>query len=227
MANKQFKLAYQDSDDEWMSISDDEDTQAFNEFATGQKTKLFFKITGKDASEDAKQDSEIEEKVKFEDLKDFEINDVLEKIEAMFNSEEKFGPMKLFRVGMESDEGTKAEQHPKRLARVIRKRGGGRKRSHSGKGKYDWRQHLKENRESVVIKKSTLTSQLSIQVALVMVDHTEAHMADQCPTEVQEDTVVQSTVAQKVPTTEVVLTEAAHAERTKIQEFPTSHKTSR
>jgi hypothetical protein len=146
LADKEFKLTYQDEDGEWINISDDDDTASFNEFAAEKKTKLFVKLTGEQDVEDAKQETaEVQEKVKFEDLKDFKIAEAMTEVEALLNSEDKFGPGKLFKAVMESAKGTKAEDHFKRIFKRLGKKFGKPGcgfRSPSEK-KYNWKKHCK------------------------------------------------------------------------------------
>jgi hypothetical protein len=160
LANKQIKLKYQDEEGEWLYISDDNDTASFNEYAAAQgnkNVKLVIDVVGAKApeavqAEGAEKKQEVlkedkKEEIKHEDLKDFKINDALLEIEKLFNSEEKFGPMRIFKVFKDAAEGTKAQTHMERLAKIMRQRfakGKGCSRSPSGKkghrGKH-WRKH--------------------------------------------------------------------------------------
>jgi hypothetical protein len=133
LANKAFRIKYQDEDNEWMYISDDQDTTSFNEYAinkTGKKVRVIVEAEGKDQAmeEDKNINEGLEElsleddkNVKFEDLKDFKINDAMLEVEKLFNSEDKFGPMKIFKVFINAAEGTKAERHLKRMMKRLRK----------------------------------------------------------------------------------------------------------
>ena len=133
LANKAFRIKYQDEDNEWMYISDDQDTTSFNEYAinkTGKKVRVIVEAEGKDQAmeEDKNINEGLEEmsieddkEVKFEDLKDFKINDAMLEVEKLFNSEDKFGPMKIFKVFINAAEGTKAERHLKRMMKKFRK----------------------------------------------------------------------------------------------------------
>lgn len=138
LANKDIKLKYKDEEDEWIYISDDNDVLTFNQSVqnnTGKKVKVVIDVVGKnqaDVIEEDKQiveefdsmqidDQENDKKVKFEDLKDFKIADTFEELEKLLNSEDKFGPRKLFKAVMKSAEGTKAEVHLRRIFRKMRK----------------------------------------------------------------------------------------------------------
>jgi hypothetical protein len=137
LRDKEISLKYADSDGDWLYISEDEDLKALNEHSeklNGKKVKLVIDVAKSDKKqadnvEEVKQaledvsleeknaDQEMKEEINFEDLKDFKFADVAEHLEALFNSEDKFGPHKLFKALKDATEGTKAEHHVKRLMR--------------------------------------------------------------------------------------------------------------
>lgn len=120
LANKEIKLKYEDDEGEWLNISDDDDTAAFNEYANnkqGKKARIAIEIVKSDKAETAE-----EKKVRFEELKDFKLTEAMENIEKLFNSEEKFGPGKLIQAFMQASEGTKAEVHMRRFVKMFKHR---------------------------------------------------------------------------------------------------------
>lgn len=133
LQDKTISLKYADEEGDWLYLSEDDDLTALGEFATKldkKKVKLVVEVKKQEQADEVNQameDLTLEEKkeVKFEDLKDFKFSDVAEKIEELLNSEEKFGKMKIWKTIKDAAEGTKAEQHFKRLGKGCR--GFGRK----------------------------------------------------------------------------------------------------
>jgi hypothetical protein len=159
LKDKQITLKYIDQDGDWLYLSEDEDLQALTEniaSLNGKKVKLVIEVEQNatkpvenqvEEINQALEDVSLEDKVmteevikvkevNFEDLKDFRFADVAEQLEAIFNSEEKFGKGKLMRAFKDAAEGTKAEPHIMRLMNKMGKHGHGRKhRGHSCRGK--------------------------------------------------------------------------------------------
>lgn len=153
LKDKQITLKYADQDGDWLYLSEDEDLQALNENITnlkGKKVKLVVEVQQKpveiqveevkQALEDVSLEDKImteevvkENKINFEDLKDFKFTDVAEQLEQIFNNEEKFGPGKLIKALKEATAGTKAEPHMARLMNKWRKHKHGNKHGHSGR----------------------------------------------------------------------------------------------
>lgn len=133
LQDKQISLKYADEEGDWLYLSEDEDLNALGEFASkldNKKIKLVVEVKKADQTQNMEVDQvnqamadvslEEEKQVKFEDLKDFKIADVASKIEAILNSEEKFGKWKIWKTILESAEGTKAEHHIQRLQKQLR-----------------------------------------------------------------------------------------------------------
>lgn len=172
LQNKEIALKYKDEEGEWINISDDEDTVTFNEFVstkTGDKVKIVVEVVKKQnkKQQDQKMQDEVKEvsdefgelkledekkqekKVNFEDLEDFKIDSVLKEIEKMFNSEEKFGPQRIFRTFVTAAKGTKAEVHLRRMMKMIRRhqKGGSHGFRNSSERKH-WKKHGHKNTDS-------------------------------------------------------------------------------
>lgn len=153
LKDKQITLKYADQDGDWLYLSEDEDMQALTENMTNlkdKKVKLVIEVQQnsslkqveevKQALEDVSLEDKImteevvkENKVNFEDLRDFKFSDVAEQLEQIFNNEEKFGPGKLIKALKEATTGTKAEPHMARLINKWRKHKNGNKHGHFGK----------------------------------------------------------------------------------------------
>lgn len=140
LQGKDIALKYADEEGDWLYLSEDEDLNALSEFATqldNKKVKIVVEVKKPtqiqqevEKVDQAMDDLTLEEskEVKFEDLKDFKFADITEKLEELFNSEEKFGKMKIWRVIKEAAEGTKAEHHFKRFGKGCRGMGGKHRR---------------------------------------------------------------------------------------------------
>lgn len=167
LKDKEISLKYADSEGEWLYISEDEDLIALNEQVANlkdKKVKLVIDVVQKakkadNTIEEVKQaleevsleekndttDQEMKEEIKFEDLKDFKFDDIAQQLESLFNSEEKFGPGRLFKVIKEATQGTKAEQHVNRFMKRAMKGKFGPHRRH---GKHGWgRKHASSSHE--------------------------------------------------------------------------------
>ena len=139
LQDKNISLKYADEEGDWLYLSEDDDLTALNEFATksDKKVKLVIEVKKSDQKDMevdqvsqamAEVSLEEEKQAKFEDLKDFKFADASKRIEDLLNSEDKFGLKKIWKVLEEEAEGTKAEQHFKRMNRQFKKCGGKHRR---------------------------------------------------------------------------------------------------
>jgi hypothetical protein len=134
LANKEISLKYSDQDGDWLYLSEDSDLQALNEHAAtlgGKKVKLIIDVTQnnkKAPTEEQKIEQDVaqisntlekatieDEKVIFEDLKDFKFTDIASEFETLINSKENIKPYEFVKTLKEATAGTKAEVHVNRL----------------------------------------------------------------------------------------------------------------